>query len=78
MSDLKFEDAVQLLNTRIDNEIEWLNTTEGDEIECISIENLQGALKDFIKLVEHIYNIETTQYKIEVLKSLTDKSINNQ
>lgn len=78
MSDLKFEDAVQLLNTRIDNEIEWLNTTEGDEIECISIENLQGALKDFIKLVEHLYNIETTQYKIEVLKSLTDKSINNQ
>jgi hypothetical protein len=78
MSDLKFEDAVQLFNTRIDNEIEWLNTTEGDEIECISIENLQGALKDFIKLVEHLYNIETTQYKIEVLKSLTDKSINNQ
>lgn len=78
MSDLKFENAVQLLNTRIDNEIEWLNTTEGDEIECISIENLQGALKDFIKLVEHLYNIETTQYKIEVLKSLTDKSINNQ
>lgn len=78
MSDLKFENAVQLFNTRIDNEIEWLNTTEGDEIECISIENLQGALKDFIKLVEHLYNIETTQYKIEVLKSLTDKSINNQ
>lgn len=78
MSDLKFENAVQLFNTRIDNEIEWLNTTEGDEIECISIENLQGALKDFIKLIEHLYNIETTQYKIEVLKSLTDKSINNQ
>jgi hypothetical protein len=23
---------------------EWLETTEGDEVECISIENLEGIL----------------------------------
>ena len=29
----------------IDNHIEWLETTEGDEVECISIENLKQQLK---------------------------------
>ena len=29
----------------IDNHTEWLETTEGDEVECISIENLTGHLK---------------------------------
>ncbi len=29
----------------IDNYIEWLQTTEGDEVECISIENLKQQLK---------------------------------
>ena len=24
---------------------EWLETTEGDEVECISIENLKGQLR---------------------------------
>ena len=37
--------------------IEWLSTTEGDEVECISIENLEAALSKFlnrkIKLSEH-------------------------
>ena len=31
----------------IDNHIEWLETTEGDEVECISIENLEMALKKY-------------------------------
>ena len=29
----------------IDNHIEWLSTTEGDEVECISIENLTEHLR---------------------------------
>ena len=31
----------------IDNHIEWLETTEGDEVECISIENLEMILKKY-------------------------------
>lgn len=26
---------------------EWLSTTEGDEVECISIENLEGVLSNY-------------------------------
>jgi hypothetical protein len=33
----------------IENETEWLQTTEGDEIECISIENLMGILTRYFK-----------------------------
>ena len=33
----------------IENETEWLQTTEGDEIECISIENLMGILTKYFK-----------------------------
>jgi hypothetical protein len=33
----------------IQNEIEWLSTTEEDEIECISIENLEGILTKFFQ-----------------------------
>lgn len=29
----------------LDDDIEWLSTTEGDEIECISIENLKEYLR---------------------------------
>ena len=32
----------------IENETEWLQTTEGDEVECISIENLEAALSRFL------------------------------
>ena len=31
----------------IDSEMEWLQTTNGDEVECISIENLLGILKKY-------------------------------
>lgn len=35
----------------IETNTEWLETTEGDEIECISIENLKGLLEKYnIKL----------------------------
>lgn len=36
----------------IDIDSEWLQTTERDEIECISIENLKSILEQFeIKLI---------------------------
>jgi hypothetical protein len=28
--------------------IEWLETTDGDSVECISIENLEAALSKFL------------------------------
>lgn len=31
----------------LDDWIEWLETTEGDEVECISIENLKTVLKKY-------------------------------
>lgn len=41
---------------RIREEREWLSTTEGDEIECISMENLEYILSEYfrkpIKLAE--------------------------
>lgn len=33
-------DAIQV-------EVEWLSTSEGDEIECIGIENLEGILTSY-------------------------------
>lgn len=30
---------------QIQQETEWLSTSEGDEIECIGIENLEGIIK---------------------------------
>lgn len=46
------------LISQIQDEVEWLETTEGDEVECISIENLQGILTNFlntpIKLTENV------------------------
>lgn len=44
------------LKEAIRNEIEFLETTEGDEVECIGIENLEGILSTYfnkeIKLTE--------------------------
>lgn len=37
---------IELENAIKDN-IEYLNTTEGDEVPCISIENLEGILQKF-------------------------------
>jgi hypothetical protein len=38
---------IERLIEAIKNEIEWLETSEGNEIECIGIENLQGILSRF-------------------------------
>lgn len=32
----------------IEDNTEWLQTTEGDEVECISIENLKGLLEHYL------------------------------
>lgn len=41
---------------RIQEEREWLSTTEGDDVECISMENLEYILSEYfrkpIKLTE--------------------------
>ena len=34
----------------IQNETEYLSTTEGDEIECIGIENLEGILSRYFDI----------------------------
>jgi hypothetical protein len=39
---------VQQLIKQIQDETEWLETTEEDEVECISIENLEGILTRFL------------------------------
>jgi hypothetical protein len=39
--------ALEELTYEIQQETEWLETTEGDSIECIGIENLEGILSQF-------------------------------
>jgi hypothetical protein len=39
---------VETLVEAIQAEVEWLETTEGDEIECIGIENLEGILSKYL------------------------------
>ena len=31
----------------VEEHAEWLETTEGDEVECVSIENLEMVLKKY-------------------------------
>jgi hypothetical protein len=38
---------VQALIDQIQAEVEFLSTSEGDEIECIGIENLEGILNKY-------------------------------
>jgi hypothetical protein len=37
------------LEREIKNNIEWLYTTTEDEVQCISIENLEGILRKHLK-----------------------------
>ena len=39
----------QLIDKLKDN-TEWLQTLEGDEVECISMENLQAILQQFLNV----------------------------
>jgi hypothetical protein len=40
--------TINELIDKIKNNVEWLETTEGDEVECISIENLQSILSKYL------------------------------
>jgi hypothetical protein len=42
--------ALEELMYEIKQEIEYLETTEGDSIECIGVENLEGILSRFFGL----------------------------
>ena len=37
----------ELIN-QIQSEVEWLSTTQGDDIECIGVENLEGILSRYL------------------------------
>jgi len=41
------EEKLDLLEEQIKENVEWLYTTDNDEIECISVENLEGILSKF-------------------------------
>lgn len=40
--------TINELIEEIQDNVEWLSTTEGDEIECIGIENLEGILSRYL------------------------------
>jgi hypothetical protein len=40
--------TINELIIQIQNDTEWLSTTQGDEIECIGIENLEGILSKYL------------------------------
>ncbi len=42
--------TINQLIDKIKDNVEWLQTTEGDEIECISMENLQGILQKYLNV----------------------------
>ena len=41
------DEELEILEEEIKENIEWLSTTEDDEVECIGIENLEGILTRF-------------------------------
>ena len=43
-------EELEILENEIKENAEWLTTTEGDEVECISIENLEDILNRFLEL----------------------------
>ena len=54
----------------IQQETEWLETTEGDSIECIGIENLEGILINFLDLNLRYHNHEKNRlHKLEALSN---------
>ncbi len=48
--------TVKELIDKIQTEVEFLSTSEGDEIECIGIENLEGILSKYFN-----FKIKLTQ-----------------
>jgi hypothetical protein len=48
MKNYTYEEIQNLINEIKDN-TEWLETTDGDEVASIDIENLEGILTQFLK-----------------------------
>jgi len=42
------DDELEMLEETIIEQVEFLQTTNGDEVECISIENLESILTNFL------------------------------
>jgi hypothetical protein len=42
------DDQLKMLKQEIQDNIEWLSTTEDDEVECIGVENLEVILSRFL------------------------------
>lgn len=42
--------TVQQLIEEIQNNTEWLDTINGETVECISIENLESALSQYLNM----------------------------
>ena len=40
--------SIQELIEKIQDNIEWMETIEGDDVECISVENLEAILSKFL------------------------------
>lgn len=38
----------ELIMNDVGDSIEWLQTIEGDEVKCISVENLEAILKKYV------------------------------
>jgi hypothetical protein len=41
--------TIEDLKEAIQDHVEWFETTEGDDLECIGIENLEGILSEYLK-----------------------------
>ena len=42
------DDQLNMLKQEIQDNIEWLSTTEDDEVECIGVENLEVIISKFL------------------------------
>ena len=67
----------KLIDAEIESNTEWLETTEGNEVECIGVENLAGILNRAFEVIEHYQQeklkldnqyIERTEKKIKKLE----------
>ena len=47
---LELREKLERLEEEIKENVEWLYTTEGDEVECIGIENLQTILTRYFNI----------------------------
>lgn len=56
----------------IQDNIEWLETTEGDSIECIGIENLEGILSKYFdhKISLSLDTVEEDPFSSKKFKQL--------